>query len=132
MSAETKPGAGTRVLIPGRPRNSGVSVFISSRSIAARGPERAGRSWSRSGQGEQVVGDHAQSDPPLHPAWTSVSTSPQPVATLQCADAPLAAGAPAERGARRARSLLARLAREDDLPDPTGLRGEFVAARGEQ
>src|SRR4030095_14994278 len=127
MSTETKPGAGTRVLIPGRPRKSGLSAFISpcSRPTAA-GPS----SWSRSGQDEQVVGDHAQSDPPLHPAWTSVSTSPQPVATPQCADAPLAAGAPAERGARRARSLLARLAREDDLPDPTGLRGAVVGARG--
>src|SRR4029453_10412343 len=94
MSAETKRGARTRVLIPGRPRTSGASGFISS----ARDPAVAepSRSWSRSGQDEQVVGDHAQPDPALHPARAAVPTSPQPVATFERADAPFAAGAPAE------------------------------------
>jgi hypothetical protein len=53
------------------------------------------------------------------------------VATFQCADASFTAGAPAECRPRRPRSLLARLARQDDVPDPTGLRGVLVAARGE-
>src|SRR4029453_17414879 len=121
MSAETKRGARTRVLIPGRPRTSGASGFISS----ARDPAVAepSRSWSRSGQDEQVVGDHAQPDPALHPARAAVPTSPQPVATFERADAPFAAGAPAECRPRRPRSFLARLPPQQAVPDSPSLRG---------
>src|SRR5262249_50279622 len=78
-----------------------------------------------------VVGDHAQPDPPLHPAWAAVAASPQSVATSERADAPFAARTPAERRSRWAGSRLARLARQDDLADPTRLRGVLVTARSE-
>src|SRR6266568_5558053 len=44
----------------------------------------------------EVVGDHTQSDPALHPGRSAVPTPPQPMTSLERADAPLAAGAPAQ------------------------------------
>src|SRR5437867_5632318 len=130
MSAETKPGARARGLVPGRLLNSGVSDFISSRSPGDRAPDAAGRSWSRSGEGEQIVGDHAQPDPPLHAARASVPAPPHPVPTFERADASFTAGAPAEGGPSGARALLAGLTRQHDVPDAAGVRGALVAARG--
>jgi hypothetical protein len=120
MSDDSKLRSGARGLTAGRLLNSGVSDFISSRSPGDRAPGAAGRSWSwsRSSQHEQIVGDDAQPDPPLHSARTSVPAPPQPVATLEHTDAPFTAGAPAERRAGGARALRARLARQHDVPDP--------------
>lgn len=131
MSAESRSGAPRRALAPARPLNSGASGFIAACSPAARPPIRLDGSRACSSEDKQVVRDHPQPDPALHPARPSVPTSPQPVTTFECADASFTAGAPSECRARCARSLLTRPARQDDLPDPTGLRGALVAARGE-
>src|SRR5688572_16324507 len=127
MSVDSKPWSGARGLTPGRLLNSGVSDFIASRSPDNRAPGAGGRSrsWSRSGEHEQIVGKDAQPDPPLHPARTSVPAPPQPVATLERTDASFTAGAPSERRAGGSRVLLARLARKHDVPDPTVLRRPF-------
>ena len=43
---------------------------------------------------DQVVGDHSETDPALHPIITSIAATVEAVATLADADAALAPGAP--------------------------------------
>src|SRR5437667_8041027 len=62
------------------------------------GRRRSPLAGSRSGQAtadvDQVVGDHSQAHPALHPSEPSISASIQPVASLQHADATLTARPP--------------------------------------
>src|SRR5262245_14020192 len=132
MTADTRPGSRARVPAPARLRNFSGSDFIVLRSPGDRaaGAAAGSRSWSRSGEGEQIVGDDTPPHPPVHPAWTSIPTSPQPVPAFECADAPFTASAPAEGGPGGARALFARLARQHDGSDPAVARRLRVTARG--
>src|SRR5713101_5040802 len=60
-------------------------------------PALPSRPWSCPPQDAQVVHDHAESDPALHPARAAIATAPEPVAALEDADAAFAPGAPAQR-----------------------------------
>src|SRR5712671_3564946 len=51
---------------------------------------------ARPGQDAQVVRDHPEADPALHPARPAIATAPQPMAALEDTDPALAAGAPLE------------------------------------
>jgi hypothetical protein len=81
-------------------------------------------------RGPAVIGEHPQPNPPLHATGASVPAPPQSVTAFECADASFAACTPAQSCARGARALLARLARQRDVPDPTVLRRPFIGARG--
>src|SRR3989442_15927489 len=50
-------------------------------------------------QDAQVIRDHPEADPALHPARPTIATAPEPVAPLEDADAAFAPGAPAQRPA---------------------------------
>src|SRR3989442_15855721 len=130
MNADTKPGSRARGRTPARLRNFSVSDFIALRSPSDRASGAArSRSWSCSGEGEQIVGDDTQAHPPLHPTRTSVPTSPQPMTTFERADASFTAGTPAERRPRGSRAFFTRLARQHDVSDPAIARRALVAAR---
>src|SRR5439155_22854314 len=128
MSADIEQRCGIEVLAGARPLNSTVLAFTSSMSPVIRLVRAVqGRSWPRAGEHEQVIGEHPQSDPPLHPTGASVATPSKSVTAFECADASFAAGAPAQSCARRARAHLPRLARQDDVPDTAILRGALIA-----
>src|SRR3989475_4409644 len=59
------------------------------------------RSWHREASAhlDQVIGDHAESDPAFHAVESSVAATTQSVAALEHADAPLASGPPSLAGA---------------------------------
>jgi hypothetical protein len=132
MNADNAQRPGIAVLATAKPLNSVVLAFTSSISPAFQrvltAPEH---SWPRPGEHEQVIGEHAQSHPPLHPPGASVAASSQYVPAFQGADPPVAARAPAQSGTRRARARLPRLTRQDDVPDPTVLRRALMASRRE-
>src|SRR2546426_3759165 len=131
MNADTKPGSRARVRTPARLRNFSVSDFIALRSPSDRASGAArSRSWSRSGEGEQIVGDDTQAHPPLHPTRTSIPTSPQPMTTFERADASFTACAPAQRRSSGARAFFTRLAWQHDVSDTTVARRALVVARG--
>jgi hypothetical protein len=67
-----------------------------------RSPFRLGRPTAGPGprQDAQVIRDRPQADPPLHSAWPTIPTAPEPVAPLEDADATFAARAPAQRPAK--------------------------------
>src|SRR5712691_7937786 len=67
----------------------------------------------------EVVGDHPQPDPALHPGRSAVPTSPQPMTPLERADAPLAAGAPAQGRAGGAGPRGPGVSRQHDVPHAT-------------
>ena len=132
MSADIEQRCGIEVLAGARPLNSTVLAFTSSMSPVIRLVRAVqGRAWPRAGEHEQVIGEHPQSDPPLHPTGASVATPSKSVTAFECADASFAAGAPAQGRARRARPRLPMLARQHDVPDPAVLRRAFIAPRGE-
>src|SRR5262245_57679254 len=128
MTADIEQRCRIEVLAAAKPLNSAVLAFTSSISPGLQRvltvPEH---SWPGAGEHQPVIGEHAQSDPPLHPTDASVAAPPQSVAAFQRADASFAAGAPAPCGARQARARRPRLARQDDVPDPTVLRRALVA-----
>src|SRR2546426_76311 len=127
MNADSEQRCGIEILAAVTPLGSAFSVFIPSISLAVHAPAGAGRSWPRAGEDQQVIGEHPQPDPPLHPTEASVATPSKSVTAFECADASFAAGAPAQSGARRARAPLPRLARQDDVPDTAILRGALIA-----
>src|SRR3989449_8796190 len=50
---------------------------------------------------DQVIGDHAESDPAFHAVESSVAATTQTMAALEHADAPLASGPPSLAGAEQ-------------------------------
>src|SRR5262245_22146979 len=135
MNAEIEPRCRIEGLKAANPLNSALLAFSSSMSpVVDSFLVIAGRSCPGTGEHEQVIGEHPQPHPPLHPAGASVATPPQSVTTFQCADASFAACAPAQSCARRARPRLARLpggARRAAGPATTSLRGAVVAPASE-
>src|SRR6266436_796909 len=131
MSADTELQSGIAVLAAARPLNSVFAAFTSSLSLGAHAPAASGRSWPGAGEDQQVIGEHPQSNPPLHAAGAAVPAPPQSVTAFECADASFAACAPAQGCARGARPRLPMLARQHDVPDPAVLRAAFIAPRGE-
>src|SRR5262245_22888569 len=125
MNAEIEPRCRIEGLKAANPLNSALLAFSSSMSpVVDSFLVIAGRSWPGTGEHEQVIGEHPQPHPPLHPAGASVATPPQSVTTFQCADASFAACAPAQSCAR---ARLPRLARQDDVPDTAILRRALIA-----
>src|SRR5215467_46212 len=119
MNAGIERRCGIEALAAARPLNSAFVAFTSSIWPVLHSARAVpGCSWPGAGEHEQIIGEHPQPHPPLHPADASVATPPQSVTTFQCADASFAACAPAQSSARRARARLPRLARQDDVPDP--------------
>jgi hypothetical protein len=111
-----------------------VSNFIVLARLATRalGMAARSRSWSRSSEGEQIVGDDTQAHPPPHPTRPSVPTSPQPMTTFERTDAPFTASAPAERRTGGARALFPRLARQHDMPNPAVARRALMRLQAER
>src|ERR1700674_4713028 len=66
-------------------------------AVPAQAVSRGSR--PRAAEDLQVVGDHSESDPALHAGRSAVPAAPQPMTARERADAPLAARAPAQRGA---------------------------------
>jgi hypothetical protein len=132
MSADVEQPSKIEVLAAAKPLNSAVFAFTASTSPVLRRvvavPER---SWPSAGEHEQVIGEHPQPDPSLHPANASVAAPPQSVTAFECADASFAACAPAQGCARRARARLPSLARQHDVADPAVLRRAFITPGGE-
>src|SRR5215510_16318717 len=128
MNADIERRSGSEVLAAAKPLNS---AFRAVTSFISPGPRRVGaapgRSWPRAGEHEQVIGEHPEPDPPLHPAGASIPTPLESVTAFEGADTSLAAGAPAEGRSRQSRALLARLARQDDVPDTALLRRALIA-----
>jgi len=98
--------------------------------VALGGCGSASQTYDAQGKDEQIVGEDAEPDPSLHSGRPSVPAPPQPVATLERADAAFTAGAPTERRASGSRALLPRLAWQDDVSDAAVVRRALVAARG--
>src|SRR5262245_16884047 len=118
MNADIEQRPGIVDLAAANPLNSAcLASTLSISRVLRRLPAVGDCAWPGAGEDEQVVGEHPQSDPPLHSAGASVAAPPQSVTAFECADASFAAGAPAERGPRGARARLPRLARQDDVPD---------------
>src|SRR4026208_1497504 len=112
MSADIEQWSGIEVLATAKPLDFAFFAFTSSIApVLHLGRAVADPSRSRAGEHEQVIGEHPEPDPPLHPAGASVATPPQSVTSFACADASLAACAPAQRCARRPRARLPPLAR---------------------
>src|SRR5437879_2237602 len=133
MNADIKRRrCGIEVLAVAKTLNSARLAFTSSMSPVLHGALAVpGRSWSRAGQHKQVIGEHSQPDPPLHPAGAAVAAPPQSMSTFQCADASFAASAPAQSCARSARARLPRLAGQDDVPDAAVRCRAFITSRRE-
>src|SRR5262245_12652379 len=119
MNDNIERGSGVEVLAGARPLNAAFLAFTSSISLGLRRVRAVlGRSWPRPGEHEQVIGEHPQPNPSLHATSASISASSESVTALECADTSFAAGAPAEGRSSKSRALLARLARQHDVPDP--------------
>src|SRR6266446_10954222 len=98
--------------VSSRPLGLPSPPFILSRSsCTVSGGARPG-----SAEDLQVVGDHAEPDPTLHPGRSAVPTAPQPMTPLEGTDAPLAAGAPAQGRASGAGPRGAGVSRQHDMP----------------
>src|SRR4030095_7370718 len=132
MNAERKQEGGIVVLAVANSVNSAFLAFTSSISPVRRhGRAGSDRSGPRPGEHQQVVGEHPESNPPLHSAGTSITASAQAVTAFECADASFAAGTPAQSRACRARARLTRLPWQHHVPDPAVVRGALVAPRRE-
>jgi hypothetical protein len=132
MSADVERPSGVEVLAVARSLNFAV---VASTSVTAPVLHRVlalgGRSRPRAGEDEQVIGEHPESDPSLHPAGASVPAPTQTVTAFQCADPSFAACAPTQSCARRPRTRLPRLPRQDDIPDTAVLRRVLIAPGSE-
>src|ERR671922_1059272 len=127
MSSEIERGGGIEVVAATRRLNSAFLAFTSSISPDLRRVRAVpGRSRSRAGEHEQVIGEHPQPDPPLHPTGASVPAPPESVTAFQCADTAFAACAPAEGRSSQAGALRAGLARQHDVPDTALLRRALI------
>src|SRR3989442_15517106 len=109
MNADSEQRCGIEILAAVTPLGSAFSVFIPSISLAVHAPAGAGRSWPRAGEDQQVIGEHPQPDPPLHPTGASIATPSNPVTAFEWADASFSAGAPGQGGAGRPRAPPPRL-----------------------
>src|SRR6266571_1869465 len=78
----------------------------------------------------EVVGAHTEPDPALHPGRSAVPTPPQPMTSLERADAPLAAGAPAQGRAGSSGPRGSGVSRQHDVPHVTRSGREFIHRRG--
>src|SRR5262245_18330881 len=128
MTADIEHRSRIEVLAAAEPLNSAVLAFTPSLQRVLTVPEH---SWPGAGEHEQIIGEHPQTDPPLHPMDASVATPSQSMTAFQRADASFAAGTPAQCGARQARARRPRLARQDDVPNPAVLRRALIAPRRE-
>src|SRR5262245_1562820 len=111
------PGALDRYVPP--------SVF----ALTGGAPLRSGR--ASAAEHEEVVRDHAEAHPAMHPIQAAVATAGESMAVLQNTDSALAPGPPAKRAAEPAGTRLAPATRQHHSAHPAGLRGELVGARTE-
>jgi hypothetical protein len=132
MSVEIERPSGIEVLAVARPLKFAVVASTTfTAPVLHRVPALGGGSRPRTGEDEQVIGKHPQPDPSLHPAGASEAAPAQAVTTFECADTSFAACAPTQSCARRARTRLTRLARQDDVPDTAVPRRVFIAPGSE-
>src|SRR5437867_7087148 len=80
------------------------SVRLFARGSSGQSPADAGR--TRPTEDKEVVGDHAEPDPPLHPLHAVIAASRQSVPLFQDADSSFTARPPAQRSPEPARAWL--------------------------
>jgi hypothetical protein len=80
---------------------------------------------------QEVVGEDAETHPPLHPQEAAIATASEAVAPFQGADASFRAGPPSEGGSNATGAGFPVLSRQDHGPHATLARELFIGARSE-
>jgi hypothetical protein len=112
-------------------RSTAFAAFLLLPHCTSPRPARSCQSCARPTQDEQVVRDHAESDPALHAKQAVITAASQAVATLEGADAPFRAGAPSQGRSHRPWAPFSTLPREHDGPDLMRTGDLNVGRRGE-
>jgi len=93
-------------------------------------PQAESRSRPGPSERQQIIGDDPEPHPPLHSTLAAVPATPEAMTALERADSSFTARAPAEGEAGPARSGLAGLPGEHDVPDSPLGRDPFIRGRG--
>ena len=108
-----------------------LSRFLSSRLIESPCPSSSPGPRPRSAEHQQVIGDHAEPHPALHPREAAIPAASKAVPALQGADAPFTAGPPFERGSNGARTPLPALPQQDHGPHAARICRVLIGPGGE-